>query len=205
MISKCDTQMREPIIYLDLDGVMVDFVGASVQLLCPVGWEHIMKTWPKGEFDVWTVLGVSVDKFWAEIDREGMEFWRSLKPYPWAMELYNRLNELGKVVILTSPARSANSALGKILWMQDFFMEGMSFRDYMLVPSDLKYQLAAPGRILVDDAERNVRAFDQMGGQAVMVPQPWNYAEEPAAGEMAEYLAVNVCKLLSGNKQAQGD
>ena len=62
------------------------------------------------------------------------------------------------------------------------------FRDYLFAPSHQKQLLAGKNRILIDDSQRNVEQWKQAGGRAVLVPQPWNWADPVPQDAMADYL-----------------
>lgn len=187
------SEVYRPTIYLDMDGVLSNFVLSALRLHCPNGWKRLMETWPKGVFEIYDVIDISGSDFWGTINMEGWKFWSELEPFPWAMPLYNTLKELGDVVVLTSPSRNPNCAKGKILWLQHFFMEGYDFRDYILAPSQFKHHVAAFGRILVDDSSRNIKRFNKAGGCGVLVPQPWNDGPEVAASDMVKHITDRVC------------
>jgi hypothetical protein len=52
---------------------------------------------------------------------------------------------------------------------------GMCHLDSMF--GSKKWLMARVGRTLVDDGEHNTRAWENEGGLAIVVPQPWNHAE----------------------------
>lgn len=157
-------------ILMDMDGVMVDFVGGAARLF-DRDVEELMESWPAGQFDICPVLGVSATQFWSRIDRAGEEWWAYLEDYPWTRDLIEMMSvHDGGFVISTSPSRSCHSSSGKVRWLQSRF--GGSFRGYML--GEHKHLMAKPGAILVDDNEVSVLKFREHGGEAVLFPQPWN-------------------------------
>jgi hypothetical protein len=181
-----------------MDGVLFDFAKAALKLHCPNGWRHILETYPKGLWEMAELMDITVKEFWDKINEVGWRFWAGLEAYPWAMPLYNGLKELGDVVLLSSPSRDPNCLKGKVMCLQNFFMEGADFRDFIFAPSSLKRYLAAPDRILVDDNDDNVRNFREAGGHAVLVPQPWNQGVEFAAAEdMLNYIKGGVIHAIT--------
>jgi len=152
------------IIYLDLDGPMVDWQGGVYKLF----GENPEKT----DGMAHEVLGVSKSEIWKRVYRAGSKWWAELEPTPWARELYDGLQKLGEVVILSSPSHIAAGSSGKVRWMKDFF--NGNFRDYIL--TSRKELLAKPGDILVDDLEKNTTKFTDHGGTGILFPCPWNSA-----------------------------
>ncbi len=45
-------------------------------------------------------------------------------------------------------------------------------RRYLMGPA--KHFCSGPGRVLIDDSDKNVIEFLRSGGQAILVPRPWN-------------------------------
>lgn len=157
-------------ILLDMDGVIVDFVGAALRLH-DQDVEATLATWPRGEWNVAKVLGVSTNVFWSKIDEAGEDWWATLPEYPWADELIAAVEESQRGwVFATSPSRFHGSASGKVRWMQKKF--GSGFRGYML--GEHKNLFARREAILIDDNEEAVKRFRAEGGGAVLFPRPWN-------------------------------
>lgn len=160
---------NEPLIFLDMDGVLCDFVSAA---LSAHGVTFGAKSYPPGEFCLEKIIGCNTKEFWRRVDFAGEYFWENLDPYPWAEVLFRELQQVGEVIIATSPSRSPASYAGKQRWLRHMGMHGVQS-----MFGSRKYLMAKPGRVLVDDAEHNVTPWIAEGGQAVMVPQPWNHAK----------------------------
>lgn len=155
-------------ILLDMDGVLCDFLGATLRLFDA---DDRLASWPAGTWDVEPVLGITTAELWGRIDEQGMGFWAELPEYPWAAELVAALERIDDVVISTAPSRSHHSAAGKMIWLDRHF--GGRFRGRYMMGSR-KELMARPEVCLVDDRDENVRKFRKAGGAAVLVPQPWN-------------------------------
>lgn len=150
-------------ILLDLDGVLVDFVGAA----CLV---HRWDAAKVVEYDFFKTFGKTDAEFWQPIDARGEDWWASLPAHNWAARLIDTVRRNGNLVIATSPSRHHGSAAGKVRWLQRVF--GNSFRNYMLGPS--KHLMANQETVLIDDSETQCAAFAAAGGTACLFPQPWN-------------------------------
>lgn len=158
-------------IFLDMDGVLTDFVGAVLRLH---GQSDLLETWPPGERDIPKVLGMSRGAYWKLIDEQGSDFWASLKPFDWFQELIECVRAVAPFTILTASSLDPGCSSGKVRWLYEHFpkVEGRRFTDYLI--GCRKDLLAQPGHVLIDDAESNVDAFEAAGGRAILFPQKWN-------------------------------
>jgi hypothetical protein len=170
--------------FVDLDGVLVDFNRGAIRRH---GREH-PDPWPAGVWAVREVLGLDSESFWAPMDEQ---FWVELDPLPDCYDLLRLLESIfgaENVCILSSPARSASALAGKYRWILRH-LPGYE-RRYLIGPP--KHFCAAPGKVLVDDLEENVKRFSEAGGQGVLIPRPWNGGHavlpERVLGQMEEIL-----------------
>lgn len=156
-------------IYLDMDGPLCQFTEAALALH---GKEHVLENWPRGEYDICKVTGISGNWFWGLIELFSPGFWQTLKPCSWAQTLVDICRQVAPITIATSPTLDPFSACGKLKWLQNFF--GPDFRDYVITPK--KHLLARPGVLLIDDCDANCEAFEYntAGGDALLFPRPWN-------------------------------
>lgn len=154
--------------FLDLDGVLVDFIGGSCAMHKVVSpWTH-----PKymGKWGAEEMFGFTFKDFWLPM---GEDFWANLK---WTAEgkdilsLVEHIFGYENICILTTPCLTEGSVNGKIKWIEKHvpayskkFMIGYQ-----------KHFCATSNAILVDDNGQNVKAFRSHGGEAVLVPRPWN-------------------------------
>jgi len=162
----------EPVIYLDMDGVCVDFISAGL-LANRFDPDDIFIKWQReylGEYHVHQVLGIPARTYWNAISALGAAFWANLDEYPWFWELYNTLAEIAPVIFLSSGTRAPATLSGKMQWLQNRF--GETYRNYIFTPQ--KQQLASGGALLIDDYDRNVDDFTAAGGSAIRFPQLWN-------------------------------
>lgn len=158
-------------IFLDLDGVCVDFVSAVYKTM---GRDDLIGTWDKGAKTISEAINVPYDKIWKKVDAQGSDFWRNLEPFPWYDKFYEELKKLAPVVFCTSPSWDAESLNGKKYWLEDRY--GRDFRDFII--TNQKYHVAKPNSILIDDNEKNYKEFLEEGGRPLLFPQPWNILGE---------------------------
>lgn len=151
------------ICYLDLDGVLVDFTAGALA----VHGKHLEPADIRWDFN--EQLDLTPDQFWRPLDAA---FWAGLG---WTHEGRDLLAEIERlfgerVVILTSPCKTAGAVEGKVEWIRKHLPA--YYRRFLIGAP--KHLVAGPDKILVDDHNGNVRKFVSHGGRAVLVPRPWN-------------------------------
>lgn len=151
-------------IYLDMDGVLCDFVGGSLKV-------HGKSLPPKEiSWDFWEQIGLSGEEFWAPLCNP--DFWANLEPLEDGMGLYHWLRELcdqDRIVIMSS-GLCPGSVDGKREWMKKHAPDLLKNATFCTA----KHVHAGPGRLLIDDHEPNVGSFRMRGGDAILIPRPWN-------------------------------
>ena len=157
-------------IYLDMDGVLTDFVGGVFNLF---GKQYVEEDYPLGKWKFFEDWGITESEFWQRVHQCGPHFWETLDPFPGAKDLvsfgfYRGLIPRGQMSILTSPSRSPHCYSGKVQWLIN---HGINLP---VTITTNKEQLAQPGRLLIDDKIENCERFRAAGGDAIVFPQPWN-------------------------------
>ncbi len=182
-------------IFLDMDGVISDFVTASLTLH---GWNGSTEDLPPGDRDMARVVGVTRSHFWSLIDAQGADFWATLPPFPWFADLVGLVREFAPMTILTSPSLSPSCLEGKVRWLYTHFpkVNGRCFSDFLI--GNQKYLLAAPGRVLLDDTESHVNAFREAGGNAILFPQRWN--RNHAVDDRIAYVRTELNAIANGER-----
>lgn len=109
--------------------------------------------------------------FWEHIPRK---FWANVPPSAEFGSLIGFCESLvgqENVCLLTSPTIDPDCLAGKLEWIHQFAPRWLH-RSFLVGP---RKQFCAHGEaLLIDDADKNVKAFREWGGQAVLVPRPWN-------------------------------
>ena len=72
------------LVLIDMDGVLADFARHA---LAKFDRLDVYDNWPSGKYEIDEIIGIPQDELWAELDKEGPEFWSSLPELPWATEL----------------------------------------------------------------------------------------------------------------------
>jgi 5'(3')-deoxyribonucleotidase len=191
-----------PTIFIDMDGVLVDFVLGAMQALgnpIPNNWETadedymLRMPYPRGVVMLNETLGLTYEDFWEKLLLAKPAFWESLEPYPWADRLYLELSQLAPVMIVSKPTEKPSCVEGKVAWLHRWF--GFPFDRYIMTHQKAE-ALAKPGAIILDDLQANVNDFVERGGKGVLFPQPWNgdqaaiYDEAKVAKVIAEVKAL---------------
>ena len=163
---------KEPEIYLDMDGVCVDFLGAAMSAQ---GYDpnDYLKRWKEehpGSLFPEPLMNKSPIEFFTHRNLQTKEFWANLVPYPWFDQLFEELDRLGHVIFLTAPTGAPGCVSGKQEWLIEHF--GSDFHDFIFTRH--KNRLAHPNAYLVDDMPFNINPFNQRNGVGVLFPQIWN-------------------------------
>ena len=109
------------------------------------------------------------------------EFWANVPPYPWALELYGRLSELGPVLVATAlPLALPWAYAGRVEWV------GRVLGTTRLLIGPPKTDLAGPGRLLIDDSRETCASWRGHGGAAIDFPRQWLGEEVDVAAVLAE-------------------
>ena len=154
---------------LDLDGVLCDFHTHWHKFHPP----HLYPDpWPAGEWSIAKVHGLQ----WTDTCKNlNLDFWTTM---PWMQDGCKILALLESyfgqenICILTSNhvEDAATAAFGKVKWIETHLPEYK--HRYFLGAA--KGFLAHRDVILIDDKNENVDDFINQGGQAILVPRPWN-------------------------------
>ena len=182
--------------FLDMDGVLADFVGGVCKAhnrTCYDKPEHL------GEFQLEKCWGITAEAFWRPTNN--WDFWFNLEKTPEAdaiVELAFRNFGEKNVAILTSPSLDRSCVPAKRAWVEKYYpslAKGMIF-------SWGKGMIGGPGRVLVDDRDRNVEDWDAAEGYGVLMPRPWNRWHQSADWPMVVIKEqIDTAMYVGGSKQ----
>lgn len=153
-------QYQDITILVDMDGVLVDM---SEEMLSELNEEFGTDYTPSDleAFDYSEYMPQAHADYmydlWHKKDR-----YAEVDPVPGAMEGVERLRELGRVVVASSPMKG--HAISKIAWLE---RHGFN-KSHRVLISDKNL---LRGGILIDDGFHNIRRFH---GQGILVDQPYN-------------------------------
>jgi 5'(3')-deoxyribonucleotidase len=157
-------------IILDMDEVLVDFVGGMARHHGTTRQKLRQKQKP-GVWEMHRTLGISANTMWRPIYKSGLAFWLTLEPLPWIDDLIEMVETFDvEWHIVSSPSLAADSYFGKTCWLKNYF--GHDFDRFAITPH--KHLFAKPGTILIDDKDENVEAFREAGGRGIVFPTKGN-------------------------------
>lgn len=156
--------------FLDLDGVVADFVRSSL------AWHDIAEgvvpydkvSW---DFDK-RIPGKTAEEFWTTL---GEEFWATVEPTPEfgaIVEAVFSAWDAKDVSVLTSACQTKGCTIGKARWVEKH-LPSVARR---LIVHDQKHLFAKPHHFLIDDRTENYKDWIDNGGHGFLFPQPWNPA-----------------------------
>ena len=155
-------------IYLDQDGPLAKFMEA---LLRVHGREDVLADYPNGQWLMGHHLGITDTQLVDAVEAEGVKFWSDLEPQPWAERLIALCEAHDDVEIATDANFGVWAASGKRIWLRDHFAGRYLATAHI---TSRKQRLAHKHAILIDDSDKNVKAFIDAGGEAILWPMPWN-------------------------------
>lgn len=183
------------IVYLDVDGVLADFhkgVHNAFNKLYDYLSAYRYDFWedweePTSRDDVNSICN---KKFWENLEwmHDGHDILREVVKYFKPKQVY----------ILTAPMPNEESYAGKQAWIKENLPE---YCEQTIITRTPKYLLAKSETLLIDDKDSNVEEFVTAGGDAILVPRPWNklYKDKDCAWfTVATELVKRMdgCKLL---------
>lgn len=184
------TSERPTVCFLDMDGVLADFYGGVCRLhmrknpYAPPSDDVLGEPW------LHNVWGWTEEQLKDGI-RDNTPFWASL---PLTSECHEIVEMARKafgdnVCLLSSPSGMRAALPGKFTWIRRNLPE---FIDRFLIGHTKEF-VAAPHALLIDDYDHNVDAFCAAGGQAFLLPRPWNSRHDERhrpLGALREYLGL---------------
>jgi len=160
----------EMIVYLDMDGVLVNFVEGTYRAFGKkYHYDDLLRSMRWNYFEDWGLDFQEVDAVCTT------DFWAGLRWMHDGREIISMLEEkFGKknIFLLTAPMPNPGSGTGKIQWVKRHLPE---YSNRLIISSAPKCLFARPNTLLVDDKDSNVDDFWRYGGgKAILVPRPWN-------------------------------
>lgn len=165
--SKSNGKIR---ILLDMDEVLVDFVGGALRAH---GWSRydFYKRHTPGSWAIERTMGLTAKQLWEPINAAGEQFWLDLEPLLWASDVVELVESFtADWHVISSPSRCPTSYTGKVVWLKRYF--GTDFDRFALTPH--KQIFANPSAVLIDDRDSNRDEFIAAGGRAITFPSLHN-------------------------------
>lgn len=188
-------------VYLDLDGVLANFVGGALRA-CNQPASRLKP----GVWEIHTCLDYTIQEFWSRC--QGHLFWSQLDALHDAEAIVSTVEafcavEDADLWLLSAPSDDAGSFSGKYEWVGRHFNR---LKRKLVIACNKAAMHPRPGMLLVDDSDANVKAWQggigRVGGQAVLVPRWWNsgyrIAREDNMGTLPHFV-----QQLNLHRQAQ--
>ena len=171
--------MKPTRIFLDLDDVLNCCTMAALKYVgCPVDpydYSVFNPAWG------WNIVAAANALHPSRRQFTEATFWQSIKRDFWAtvppscdIGLIRDCAELvgcDNVCILSSPTLDPDCLAGKLEWIHAHLPSWFR-RQFLIGPR--KHFCARPDALLIDDRDKNVEDFRAHGGQAILMPRPWN-------------------------------
>ena len=137
-------------IYLDMDGVLTDFVESFRR----IDGRPTTEVEKEGN-----------PAFWKHVEKGGLKFWSEMPWVKGSKKLWNYVKDKD-VSILSSPARRLpDSPKGKQIWIG---RELNPTPNLILKRARDKYEYASSNSILIDDFKKNIDAWNRAGGIGIL-------------------------------------
>jgi len=160
------------ICFLDMDGVIVDLATAlHKRYNLPFSYHDSSYPYESGWWDIWPPksLGMSPLEAWNDLDED---FWVNVgwtKDGPDILVYLESIFGPENICLLSAPTLS-HSVSGKFKWIEKNLPQYL--KRFLIGPA--KRFCAYEDAVLIDDRDKNVEEFIDAGGQAILVPRPWN-------------------------------
>lgn len=156
------------LIYLDIDGVLANYVDGLLHLLK----EPVVKHDDITDYDIHKFISATQAQVEDQRDMWGGAFWENLPVYSNAHAIVAEATALSDhLCFLTTPSRAVESRHGKLRWLEQHFGPGL---DVCFAQLGKHHYAGCPRTLLVDDNAETVRAFGKAGSAAIRQPRPWN-------------------------------
>lgn len=153
-------------IFLDLDGIIRDFIAGCIDLFELDITHNDVKGWGAIGDIVCHERGLSVEDFWESMKPDFFEFLPRTEYAETVLNITRQLNP----TILTAP--TLNSAGPTQRWIRRELPNFFDKKKYLIGPD--KSSCAHRESLLIDDSDKNCTDFVKNGGDAIVFPCPWN-------------------------------
>lgn len=142
-------------IFLDMDGVIVDFM------------EAVYKLYNLKDFREWEKLG---PEKYSKINKMGEKWWSQMNWTRDGKKLWNYLKNEDVTILSATPRDSISRPIsleGKKNWLSKNIGSSYSSKALLVIAVE-KQNYASPNHILIDDSDRNIRQWKSKGGIGIL-------------------------------------
>lgn len=175
-------------IFLDLDGVICNWVKAVADLLNVDLKDEYIRNKLKEGYKFEEIIDIKKEEMWKKINNGGRDFWKNLKLTPWAKKLVQEIkNTNNNLCFLTAPSSHASSLSGKKIFLDKHF-KGINF-----IITGEKHFCAHPNALLIDDSINKIKKFEDWGGNVFLWPDILSFEDkENNIDEVIQKLINNI-------------
>lgn len=158
-------------VFIDMDGVLVDFVRGALTPDELAAYEKISK----GKPSLWGFLGITEDEFWQRTIHP--DWWFNLPQLPWCFQLMHIVDEHfpnAEVFFLTKPHSAPNCIPGKERWISEI----LGYDAGRVICTKHKTLFARSGSLLIDDTSWYIGSWNAAGGHGILFPALSNELHE---------------------------
>lgn len=165
--------------YLDLDGVLADWVKAAAAVH-GFNLEELISRWTPGHYDMKPATNMTSFDFYKPMKDE--RFWVNIPKMPeFALIVGEAVRIFGDVFILSKPLYHGPGILdaiipstaGKLTWIKQNLK---GFYPDRIIITAAKEECAGPDKVLFDDCDQHIMRWQAAGGLGYLVPRHWNSA-----------------------------
>lgn len=162
----------KPQVFLDMDGVICDFDAGYLKHF---GWKDSTHasistwSWPVDKYKEENPGKTEID-FWHEFD---FLFWAQLPKTKEADVILGMVKKYQPTILTTVAIHSPGVFDGKASWLRKH-LKNYYYEGRVCICTGAKHRIAAPGKLLIDDSQDNYDRWLDAGGEAILVPRPWN-------------------------------
>jgi len=156
-------------VFLDMDGVLTNFhKGVCKTFDYPYILDEMIRydfweDWKEKKVTRRDVNDICNQLFWEDLEwmHDGKEILKIVE------EAYGKEN----IFIFTQPMPNVGSWTGKRIWIEHMAPD---YKKQLIVTQASRAFFASPDTLLIDDKQENVDEFIKAGGNAILIPRPWN-------------------------------
>jgi len=145
-------------IYVDMDGVLADFVEGVNKLLDVEYSDENYKSDPEYRTKMWKAV--------AKYSKEGGQLWAELNPMKDAKQLWSYVEKYNPEILTASGNPSFGAEAQKRQWVP--WMIGSDITVNVTRKSEEKAQYATPDSILIDDQPKSIKPWVAAGGIGIL-------------------------------------
>lgn len=187
-------------VFLDMDGVMVDFLGGLHRAL-DVPYDVRDYPYEKGKWNMLCDIRQGFEQIPSTFEQCNnactSDFWANLEWMLDGNEIFQMVWEKfdpENIYLLTTCMPNPGSAPGKLRWLNKHISSFVP-RAIILGSGVPKGSFAKPDTLLIDDKDENVEEFAAAGGYGILVNRLWNKGYE-RADHTVEDLEIDLLDIV---------